>query len=425
MKSSMATGGRSRRRWGLGRCSAGLNGNLAGAPTYLSRLRRESARFKKTGTVGEKDMLPLVRPSNVVLEINLGAIQANFQAISALVGPNVRAAAVVKSDAYGLGLVEIARTLIDAGCDLLFVANLDEALHLRSSHVGAAIAVFCDDFAKFGPYYRSSGLIPVVNNCAELEAISATGRQTYFLNVDTGFSRFGLAFAEVHRAYLSGTFHRYPPSLVLSHLACSERGADPTNVLQRNRFQAIYDMLKPTCGSLAASAGIWLGKSYHFDMVRAGSALYGLNDAGIKPNPLQPVARLRAKILDMRSVATGEAVGYGATFRTARTSRVAIVGIGYKHGLPWACGNKTSARFAGYSVPLIGTICMDNIMVDITDVPDALCLIGGFVELLGEDLTVNDLAATVGVNPNEVLARLGAGCTRRYLTSSLRSTRQQ
>ncbi|RWH49854.1 MAG: alanine racemase [Mesorhizobium sp.] len=363
-------------------------------------------------------MLSLPRAVDVVFEIDLGAIQENFQTISALVEPHVSVAAVVKSDAYGLGLVEIARALIDAGCDLLFVANLHEALILRSSHIEQAVAVFCDEFTRFGQCYRSKGLIPVINNGAELEAINATARQAYFLNVETGLSRLGLAFVDVRRAYLSGTFDRYSPLVVLSHLACSERVADATNVVQRNRFQKIYDLLRPTRGSLAASAGVWLGKSYHFDMVRVGSALYGLNSAGIQPSPLQPVVRLRAKILDVRNVARGEAVGYGATFRTVRTSRIAIVGIGYKHGLPWACANKISVRFAGHSAPLIGRISMEYITIDITDVPEALCVPGSFVELLGKDFTVEDLASAAGGKPQELLTRLGAGCTRRYLTSS-------
>ncbi|MES0056636.1 MULTISPECIES: alanine racemase [unclassified Mesorhizobium] len=374
--------------------------------------------------MGEQKMVSLVRPVDVVFEINLGAIQANFQTISDLIGPHVRAAAVVKCDAYGLGLVEVARALIDAGCDLLFVANLHEALLLRSSRIGAAVAVFFDEFARFGGCYRYNGLIPVVNNRTELDAIGAAGEaQKYFLNVETGLSRLGLAFVDVRRAYLLGTFEKNPPSVVLSHLACSERVADPTNVLQRNRFRAIYDMLNPTLGSLAASAGIWLGKSYHFDMVRVGSALYGLNNAGVQPNPLQPVASLRAKILDVRNVARREAVGYGATFRTARMSRIAIAGIGYKHGLPWTCANKISVRFAGYSAPLIGRISMESITIDITDVPEAICGPGIFVELLNQDFTVDDLAAAAGVNPQEVLTRLGAGCARQYLNSSSPSVR--
>lgn len=362
-------------------------------------------------------------PADVVLEINLGAIQANFRTISALVGPHVRVAAVIKSDAYGLGLVEVARALIDAGCDLLFVANLSEALLLRSSHIEAAVAVFCDQFARYSQCYRSNNLIPVVNNCAELDSISAAGEpQTYFLNVETGFSRLGLDFADVRSRYLYGTFERHPPSVVLSHLACSECVADATNVLQRNRFRAIYNLLKPARGSLAASAGVWLGKSYHFDMVRVGSALYGLNNAGIQSTPLQPVTRLRAKILDVRTVPRREVVGYGATFRTVRASRVAIAGIGYRHGLPWSSANKISVRIAGHSAPLIGKISMEYITIDVTDLPKALCGQGAFVELLSEDFTVGDLAATAGVIPQEVLTRLGAGCNRQYLNSPSPST---
>ncbi|MER9684258.1 alanine racemase, partial [Mesorhizobium sp. M0184] len=150
--------------------------------------------------------------------------------------------------------------------------------------MGAAVAVFCDEFARYGEHYRSNGLIPVVNNCVELDAISgAREPQTYFLNVETGLSRLGLAFDDVRRTYLGGIFKRRPPSVVLSHLACSERAGDAMNLLQRNRFQATSDLLKPTLLSLAASAGVWLGERYHFDMVRVGSALYGLNNARIRP----------------------------------------------------------------------------------------------------------------------------------------------
>ncbi|CCM80235.1 alanine racemase [Rhizobium mesoamericanum] len=367
-------------------------------------------------------MLSLVRPADVVLEINLGAIQANFQTVSTQVGPQVKVAAVIKSDAYGLGLVDIAKALIDAGCDLLFVANLDEALLLRSSRIGVAIAVFRDEFDRYGRWYRSHRLIPVVNNCGELHAINIADKaQTYFLNVETGFSRFGLSCDDVRRRYLLRTFEKHRPSIVLSHLACSEHFGDATNKLQRDRFQAVYDLLNPTRGSLAASAGVWLGKSYHFDMVRVGSALYGINNARVQPNPLQSVVKLRAKILDVHNVPRGEAVGYGATFRTVRNSRVAIAGIGYKHGLPWTCANNISVRIAGHSAPLIGRICMEYIMIDITDVPEVVCGPGTFVELLGKDFTVDDLAAAAGISPQEALTRLGAGCTRQYLNASFPS----
>lgn len=361
-------------------------------------------------------MLSLAPSADVVLEIDLNAIQANFHTISTMVGPYVRVAAVVKCDGYGLGLIEIARALVAAGCDLLFVGDLHEALLLRSSEIGVEVAIFRPEFARIPQYHRSDRLIPVVNSCVELDTISASGEaQKYFLNVETGLSRGGLTFDDLRRRYLQGIFRRHPPSVVLSHLACSDRVADPVNVLQRNRFRAISNLLSPAHYSIAASAGVWLGKSYHLDMVRVGSALYGLNNAGIQPNPLKAVVSLRAKILDVLNVPKGEAVGYGATFRTVRASRIAILGIGYKHGVPWACGNKISVHFGGYSAPLIGRVSMEHTEIDITDVPEALCGSGTFVELLADNFTVNDLAAAADVYPQEVLMRLGAGCTRRYL----------
>lgn len=369
----------------------------------------------------------LVRPDDVVLEIDLAAVRANFQYVATLVGPDVRMAAVVKSDAYGLGLINVAKTLIESGCDMLFVANLDEAILLRSCFGRIAIAVFHGEFDSFGTWYQSHGLIPVVNNCRELHAVCAAGKaQTYFLNVETGFSRFGLSVGDVHRTYLLGTFERCRPSILLSHLACGDCRSDATNVLQRDRFRSVYDLLRPTRGSLAASAGVWLGKPYHFDMVRVGSALYGINTAGVQANPLQPVAKLRARILDVRAVPAGEAVGYSATFRTTRNSRVAIVGIGYKHGLPWSCANKIAVRLGEHSARSIGRISMEYIMIDVTDVPAGLCIPGTFVELLTEDFTVNDLAAAAGVSPQETLTRLGAGCPRKYvnLCSPLRGLQQ-
>ncbi|MDL2410306.1 alanine racemase [Rhizobium calliandrae] len=367
-------------------------------------------------------MMSLVRSADVVLEINLAAIQANLQTVSSLVGPQVSVAAVVKSDAYGLGILEVSRSLVDAGCSLLFVASLEEALLLRSCRIGVAIAVFRDEFDRYGKWYLSHSIIPVVNNCGELLAIDTAGKaQTYFLNVETGLSRFGLGLEDVRRRYQPHAFEKHRPSVVLSHLACSEYLGDATNVLQRDRFRAVYDLLRPVRGSLAASAGLWLGKSYHFDLVRVGSALYGINTAGVQPNPLQPVAKLRARILDVRKVLRGEAVGYGATFRACRTSRVAIAGIGYKHGLPWTCANRISVRIAGHCAPLIGRIAMEYITIDTTDIPETLCGPGAFVELLGEDFTIDDLAAAAMISPQEALTRLGAGCTRQYLNPSFPS----
>ena len=352
---------------------------------------------------------------DVVLEVSLDAVRANFLTVAAQVAPSVRTAAVVKSDAYGLGMVPVAKALVEAGCDFFFVANLEEALLLRSVCPQVPIAVFRDDLRRLSSFYRKHKLIPVVNNRSDLDILcSFDSRCTYFLNVETGFSRLGLGFDEMRRLYLAGTFVRNPPSAVLSHLACSDDVADPTNSLQKNRFLAACELIKPPRASLAASAGVWLDKSYHFDMVRVGSALYGLNNAGVQPNPLRPVVRLMARILEVREVARREAVGYGATFRPARRSRLATIGVGYKHGLPWPSANKISIQFGEFSAPLVGRVSMEYIMADVTDVPESLLRDDMFAEILGTDFTAGHLAEVTGANPQEILTRLGAGCPKRY-----------
>ena len=293
-------------------------------------------------------MKPWESPSNAVLEVDLAAIQANFRTMRRLVDPAATVAAVVKSDAYGLGLLPVAEELHDARCDFFFVANFDEASRLRCVLPDASIAVLQDEVADFGQIYRSERLIPVANNERDVHAI---GRhpltRRYFLNVDTGFSRFGLTFAEARRLYFAETFRSKPPYGVMSHLACSDLAGDALNTLQRKRFSAVSDLLRPMIRTLSASAGVWLGRSYHSHMVRVGSALYGLNNAGVQPNPLVPVVHLSTKIVDVRGVSRNEAVGYGATYRTAREIRLGIAAIGYTQGLPWLCANKDQREARG------------------------------------------------------------------------------
>lgn len=378
-----------------------------GAWTYLPVLEMALARESAMS-------LSRVAPE-VVLEVDLDAVRANFLTVAALVGPSVKAAAVVKSDAYGLGMVPVANALVEAGCDFFFVANLEEAVLLRSACPTVSIAVFRDDLQRQISGYREHNLIPVVNNRTDLDVLCASpGSCAYFLNIETGFSRLGLGFDDMRRLYLAGQFGSNPPSAVMSHLACSDDPIDPTNMLQKNRFLAACELLKPPRASLIASAGVWLDRSYHFSMVRVGSALYGLNNAGIQPSPLRPVIRLIARVLEVREVARREAVGYGATFRPARRSRLATIALGYKNGLPWSCANKISVRFAGFSSPLVGRVSMEYIVADVTDVPESFLHDDLFVEILGSDFTPDDLARVTGVNPQEILTRLGAGCPKRY-----------
>lgn len=361
-------------------------------------------------------MKPWESSSKAILEVDLAAIQANFRTMREIVDPAATVAAVVKSDAYGLGLLPVARALQNAGCDFFFVANLDEGARLRCDLPDVSIAVLQDEIVDCEWIYRSEKLIPVANNERDLHAIGQNAvPQRYFLNADTGFSRFGLTFAEIRRLYFAGTFGSKPPYGVISHLACSDLAGDTLNTLQRNRFTAVSDLLRPAIRTLSASAGVWLGRPYHFNMVRVGSALYGLNNAGIRPNPLVPVVRLSSKIVDVRTVSRNEAVGYGATYRTARETRLGVAAIGYTQGLPWSCANKISIRAGSFTAPVIGRIAMEYVTIDLTDIPESVARPGTWVTLLDDTFGLDDLALAAGVNAQEIITRLGNGCDRRHV----------
>lgn len=356
---------------------------------------------------------------SAVLEIDLDAVRANYRIMTGIVGPDVGIAAVVKSDAYGLGLEPLARALYEAGCSAFFVANLDEALRLRAVCPGATIAAFHDEYVRFGRVYRIEDILPVINTQEEMDFhFRMAAGDPYLLNVDTGFSRLGLSGPELERFSQNGQFLLQPPKVLISHLACSDHSSNVMNEVQKQRFERARRSAHPSASSLIASAGAWLDKSFHFDMARIGSALFGLNNANIHPNPLYPVLRLKARVLALREVSAHEAVGYGATFRARRNSRIAIVGIGYAQGLPWACADKISVRFGSYLAPLVGRISMEYVTVDVTDIPVDFCAPGNWGEFLHDGLGVDDLAARIGVTAQEITMRLGVGCLKRYRQES-------
>lgn len=358
-----------------------------------------------------------IKRTTAILEIDLTAIDTNYRVMKKLIAPGVRLAAVVKSDAYGLGLIPVGQTLAEAGCHDFFVANLNEAVQLRSALPRAAIVVLNEDLAPSLNIYRRHELIAVANSLQDVDILSGQDDAIpYFLHIDTGMTRLGLTLEEVEHRHRDGNLNLSSLAGIMSHLACSESARDPLNEFQWRRFKSIHDVFPRTCSSLCASAGVWIGSKYHFDMVRVGSALYGLNNAHILPNPLRPVVRLMARIIDIRNVPAGATVGYGASFRTERRSKIAIAAIGYAQGLPWTTLNKIHAYFDTFSAPVIGRISMEFIAIDVTGLPEAICGPGASAELLNERFGPDDMALAAGTVGQEILLRFGANCPRRYVT---------
>jgi alanine racemase len=233
------------------------------------------------------------------------------------------------------------------------------------------------------------------------------------LQVDSGMSRLGLGEAELDKLAASPErLDGIQLRLVMSHLACAERQDHPMNREQLRRFGAERARLPKAPASLANSSGIFLGRDFHFDQARPGAALYGLAPVAGAANPMRPVVRLKGRIVQVREVAAGAAVGYGASWRTTGPRRIATVAVGYADGYLRSLGNRGTAFAGDAPVPLVGIVSMDTATFDVTDAPQAVE--GGFLELIGPKNPVDALAAEAGTIGYEILTAIGDRYARTY-----------
>ena len=326
------------------------------------------------------------------LSIDLGAIVANWRLLCARHRGAV--AGVVKADAYGLGAAPVARALQAAGCAHFFVAHAAEGVALRAALGEGPMIAVLNGF----PPSAAPGCTPVVNTPEMAQAWSGQGR--VLLHVDTGMNRLGVPGLE-----------GLPPleiAYVMTHLACADEPTHPLNETQRARFEAVRAALPGVPGSFANSSGIFLG--YDSELARPGAALYGIAPAP-GPNPLRCVLLLDAPILQIRDVPAGETVGYSATWRTARDSRIAIVAAGYADGYLRALSGRGMGVLAGAPVPVVGRVSMDLTAFDITGLPARA---GDMITLIGRHNPPDAVAAAAGTIGYEVLTSLGARYRREY-----------
>ena len=355
--------------------------------------------------------------AGATLTVDLGAIRTNYRLLRSRLGATA-CAAVVKADAYGLGAAAVAPALAAEGCRTFFVAHLDEALALRPLLPEAEIFVLNGLAAGAEPECAPHQVTPVLNSLAQVDAWAALGRRLgravpAALQVDSGMSRLGLGEAELDKLAASPErLDGIQLRLVMSHLACAERQDHPMNREQLRRFGAARARLPKAPASLANSSGIFLGPDFHFDLARPGAALYGLAPVAGAASPMRPVVRLKGRIVQVREVAAGAAVGYGASWRTTGPRRIATVAVGYADGYLRSLGNRGTAFAGDAPVPLVGIVSMDTATFDVTDAPQAVE--GGFLELIGPKNPVDALAAEAGTIGYEILTAIGDRYARTY-----------
>ncbi len=353
---------------------------------------------------------PMNFTASSVLTIDLGAIAKNYAKIRSLVLPPCEVSAVIKADAYGLGLEDVAKTLDKAGAQTFFVATIDEAVELRK-FTSKKIATLNGYFRGAEKEYLDFNITPVLCSMDEIERWSFN--RPCFWQVDTGMNRLGLRYEEFENAFEKSAIQ---PAMVLSHLACAEETNNPKNAEQLEKFSAIVSEHPLIKFSLANSSGTYLGAEYHFDLVRPGMALYGLNPTPETENPMTPVVGLETRVLQIHTAKAGETAGYGATTKFYSDATLATVSLGYADGFFRTGGNKASLYWKGYPCAVIGRVSMDLVIVDLSDLPISVLppYAGDFMEVIGASQSADALARDLGTIGYEVLTSLGKRSHRIY-----------
>jgi alanine racemase len=336
------------------------------------------------------------------LVVDTAALVANWRTFAIASGA-AETGAAIKANGYGLGARPVMLALAAAGCRDMFVAHWGEVAALGPLPQSVRVAVLHGVAPAEIPAALALPARPVLVSAAQVMAWRSTGRPCDVM-VDTGINRLGLSPAEAVSGLLDGldidTLH--------SHLACGEQPEHPLNAVQCARFTALAARVPARRRALANSAGITLGRDYRFDLTRPGIGLYG-GGAGPDGAVVAPVASIEAPIMQVRHVAAGESVGYGATFVAARPTRVAVVALGYADGYPRSASGRGSAFVAGVRCPLIGRVSMDMTCFDVTDAPPVAA-----DAMIAVDFDLASLAAASDRSQYELLTGLGARYARIY-----------
>ena len=327
--------------------------------------------------------------------------------------------AMVKADAYGIQIDKAVGALEAAGCKTFFVATPTEGAAVRAQSKTATIYILNGLMAGAADFYHAHNLRPVLNTMDEINEW-ANEKKPAALHVDTGMNRLGLREEEaIKLSEDQALISKLNLSLIMTHLACGDTPSSLMNGCQLSSFIDICKLYPDVPRSLCNSGGIFHGQAFHLEMVRPGIALYG--GAGLSEhvakNPMKPVVKVEARILQIRDLLEHESVGYGGAEVATSDRKIATISAGYADGYLRRSGSTSKEKGAsgylhGKRVPLMGRVSMDLIAVDITDVRNAKR--GDYVELFGPNISVSEVATHAQSIDYELLTGLGKRYTRHY-----------
>lgn len=355
-----------------------------------------------------------------ILTINLSALAQNYQYLQSKTGANCKIAGIVKANAYGLGLEPVIMALLKQKCPQFFVATLNEAIKFRSIEKEAPVAVLGGLFPNAEDIYIKNNIQPVINSLDDLArwnriAETQINKLPTILHFDTAMNRLGLS-EEDARTLISNPdlYSHLNIDWVMTHFACADEENHDLTQKQTQKFSEIANHFPMAKRSLGNSSGVFRDVQYHTDMVRPGIALYGGNPTPEKQNPMYPVISLNAKVLQTRLCKKGDSIGYGASQVFKEDTYTATVAIGYADGFLRSNSNKGQLYFQNDPCPILGRVSMDLTTIDISNCPEKPRQ-GDWVEILGPNQSIDDLATHAGTISYEVLTSLGSRYAREYI----------
>lgn len=360
--------------------------------------------------------------------INLNAIRDNYKIIKKKIGKNCKIASVLKANAYGLGVDKIAKVLDELGCEIYFVATLLEGIELRRVSKKSKILVLngpSNFNSKTYKYFKKENLIPVINSLSDLkswiriESNYKNLRIPIALHFDTGMNRLGIPEFESKKIAKKIDEVNLNIFCMMSHLSSADEKNKEINNLQKKIFDNLVNLMPKGCLlSIGNSNAIFNLTGFNYSFVRSGGALLGINPTNVK-NPLKNVVSLHAKVLQIRNLKKekNRVIGYNSSYRVRDDLKIAVLGIGYADGYPRNLSNIGHAIFKKKKLPIVGRISMDYLTIDISDLSTKEIKIGNWVELIGQNMSIQNVANSSETIEYEILNNLGNRLQKYYIGS--------
>lgn len=362
-----------------------------------------------------------MRPTWV--EIDLQSIKNNLETVKSIIGDRVSILAIVKADAYGHGAVTVSKTLVNYGVSKLGVATLEEAMELRESGINKPVIILGGVQKNELDEVIKHGIIPTIYDLQILEDLSNAAKKinknySYHLKIDTGMSRLGIKFEDIDRFFDNHSrYNNLRLDGLFSHLATADEISNEYTNNQINLFNESLARFRelnidPSYHHLANSAAIQNFPESHGNMVRPGIMIYGAGE--LNGYRLSPVMKLKSKIIQIKKHDEGTSVSYGGTYITDKKSLIATVPIGYADGYLRVLSNKAFVSVNGQRAPVVGRVCMDFIMIDVTEINNVK--VGDVVTLFGDgNVSINDVSGWADTIPYEIMTLVGKRVHRLFI----------